>query len=155
MKRVLIVSVLLGLAAGVAAGQTSVTVGAGGIYPPGTTFNGVPINGLNSGYGVLIAADGAAEGQFCTTLLGISALGLEQNISIVGRATSGEKTAANVTVFSGTCTVDMGDGTAPIPGVPFTATVTTDINDQGGIGLVIGANNLPDAVVNAGSMTIE
>jgi hypothetical protein len=28
--------------------QTSVTVGAGGIYPAGTTFNGVPINGLQS-----------------------------------------------------------------------------------------------------------
>jgi hypothetical protein len=39
--------------------------------------------------------------------------------------------------------------------VPFTATITTDANDQGWIGLVIGVTTLPNATVNAGSMTIQ
>jgi hypothetical protein len=134
---------------------TSATVGAGGTYPSGTSFNGVPINGLQSGYGVMIGDNGSASGQFCTILLGVSALGLEQDIRIEGKATSGSQSATNIVKFSGTCTVDMGDGTPPTPGVPFTATVTTDANDQGTIGLVIGATSLPDAVVNAGSMTIK
>ncbi len=138
-----------------ASAATNTTVGAGGTYPSGTTFNGIPINGVQSGYGVKIGDNGSASGQFCTILLGVSALGLEQDIRIEGKATSGSQNSMNFVTFSGTCTVDMGDGTPPTPGVPFTATVTTDTNDQGTIGLVIGATTLPNAVVNAGSMTIK
>lgn len=134
--------------------QTSITVGAGGIFPPGTTFLEVPIDGLRSGYGVEIQADGSAAGQFSTILLGVSALGVERNIIIEGKATAGQKTAANLATFSGTCSINMGDGTPPSPDVPFTVTITTNANDQGSIGLVIGATTLPDALVTAGSMTI-
>jgi hypothetical protein len=156
---VLLTAICLGLVIGwsppAAAQETSVTAGAGGIFPPGTTFNGVPINGLQSGYGVSIASGGSALGQFCTVLLGVNALGLQQNIVIVGQASGGSRTAANIATFSGTCSVNMGDGTPPTLGVPFTATITTDANDQGGIGLVIGVTTLPSAVVNVGSMTIK
>jgi hypothetical protein len=159
MKRIMIVgAAILAVAlwsVPASAQSTSVTVGVGGIYPPGTTFNGVPINALQSGYGVEVATDGSALGQFSTVLLGVNALGLQQNIAIVGKATSGSRTAANIATFSGTCSVDMGDGTPPTPGVPFTVTITTDANDQGSIGLVIGLTTLPTAVVNAGSMTIK
>jgi hypothetical protein len=159
MKRIMIVgAAMLAVAlwsVPASAQSTSVTVGAGGIYPPGTTFNGVPINALQSGYGVDIATDASALGQFCTVLLGVNALGLQQNIVIVGKASSGSRTAANIATFSGTCSVNMGDGTPPTLGVPFTATITTDANDQGGIGLVIGITTLPSAVVNVGSMTIK
>jgi hypothetical protein len=158
MKRILVVgAVMLALAvwpAPASAQSTSVTAGAGGIYPPGTTFGGIPINGLQSGYGVEITGT-SALGQFCTILLGVNALGLEQNIVIEGKASSGSRNAANIATFSGTCTVNMGDGTPPTPGVPFTATITTDANDQGSIGLVIGLTTLPNATVNAGSMTIK
>jgi hypothetical protein len=150
----ILLSTLLG-APQPAPAETSVTVGAGGIYPDGTTFNGVPINGLQSGYGLQIADNGSALGQFCTILVGVSELGLEQNIIIMGQATSGSRTAANASTFSGTCTVDMGDGTGPLLGLPFTAVITTDANDQGSIGLTIGDTKLPDAVVNSGSMTIK
>jgi hypothetical protein len=138
-----------------ASAATNTTVGAGGIYPSGTSFNGIPINGVQSGYGVKIGDNGSASGQFCTILLGVSVLGLEQDIRIEGKASSGSQNAMNIVTFSGTCTVDMGNGTPPTPGVPFTATVITDANDQGTIGLVIGATRLPDSVVNSGSMTIK
>ena len=49
----------------------------------------------------------------------------------------------------------MCHGTPPTPGVPFTATITTDANDQGEIGLLLGLTALPNATVNAGSMTIK
>jgi hypothetical protein len=58
-------------------------------------------------------------------------------------------------VLSGTASVDMGDGLPATPGIPFTVTVTTDGNSQGTIGLVLGLTTLPNATVNAGSMTIE
>ena len=88
-------------------------------------------------------------------LLGFSAFGTERNLTIEGDVTAGSREAANVAVFSGRCSVDMGDGTPRTLNVPFTATVTTDANDQGTVGLVIGATRLPDALVTSGSMTVK
>jgi hypothetical protein len=135
--------------------ETSVTVGAGGIFPAGTTFNGVPLNGLQSGYGVEIGATGSALGQFCTTLIGVSLTGAPVNIVVEGKATGGTRTAANIATFSGTCSINMGDGTPPLVGVPFNATIATNANDQGSIGLILGQTTLPAATVNQGSMTIK
>ena len=138
------------------ADQSLATGGAGGIYPPGTTFDGVPINGLQLGFGVEINPDdSSALGQLCTILIGVSPLGLEQDITIEGQITNASRNAANMAVLSGTASVDMGDGLPPTPGIPFTATVTTDANGQGTVGLVLGLTTLPAATVNAGSMTIE
>jgi len=136
----------------VEAQQSAVTVAAGGVYPAGTTFSGVSINGLQSGYGVVISG-GSAAGQFCTVLLGVSALG-PQNITIEGTASSGSR-SGSVATFSGTCSVNMGDGSPPLTGVPFTATIATDANGQGTIGLVLGITTLPAATVSQGSMTIQ
>jgi hypothetical protein len=133
--------------------DTSVTGAGGGIYPADTTFNSVPISGLEFGYGVNIGSP--TLGQFSTVLLGLVIGDVQQRIIIQGEVTSGQQTAPNVAVFSGTVTVNMGDGTPPTPGVPFTATVTTDANDQGSLGLVIGTNNLPNAIVNEGSQTVK
>ena len=154
---VLVTALVLGSLAGwnAAFAETFVTGGGGGVYPPGTTFNAIPISGLDFGLGSTIVDDGSAVGGICLILLGTSVAGRPQTIRIAGNATTGQRTAGNVAVYSGTCTVDMADGTPPAPGVPFTATVTTDANDQGKLGLVIGINTLPDAVVNAGSQTIK
>jgi hypothetical protein len=58
-------------------------------------------------------------------------------------------------VISGTCTIDMGNGTPPLPGVPFSATVASNETGQGAIGLVIGSTTLANANVTDGSMTIQ
>jgi Ice-binding-like len=122
-------------------------VGVAGVYPAGTTFGGVPISGLQSGFGVEITGT-SALGQFTTVLLGVSN-GQPVNIVVEGTATSGSRSAANIVTFSGTCTVNGA------PAVPCTATLTTNASDQGTIGLVIGSTTLPNAVVNTGSMTIK
>ena len=57
--------------------------------------------------------------------------------------------------FSGTGTLDMGNGLPPLTAIPFTVTVTTGANDQGALGLVIGAASLPAADVNDGTLTIS
>ena len=131
------------------------TAGAGGVYPPGTSFGGVTVNGLQSGIGVEINLDGSGLGQFCAVLLGTSALGLEQNIKIEGEVASGSRPAPNITVLTGTALIDLGDGLPAAEGVPFTATVTADANGQGTIGLVTGLAGLPAATINAGSITIN
>ena len=131
------------------------TAGAGGSYPANTTFAGVSINGLQSGFGAELDLDGTGVGQFCAILLGLSPLGVEQNVRLEGEVTGGSQLAPNVAVLSGTATVDLGDGLPPAEGVPFTATITTDANGLGTIGLVTALASLPNATMNVGSMTIN
>ena len=127
------------------------TAGAGaGVYPSGTTFNGVPITGLRFGIGIALPANGTVSGQFQTVLLGLSALGQPQEISVEGEATSGAVNADGSSTFSGTCTIDMGGGTPPLTGVPFTITSTTN-----SLLLILGGTTLPTASVTAGSITIQ
>jgi hypothetical protein len=131
--------------------DTSLTVGAGaGVYPSGTSFSGIPISGLQFGMGVDLPAGGPAAGQFQTILLGLSALGQDQLITIEGEVNSGTVKADGSSTFSGVCTVDMGDGTLPLKDVPFTVTATAT-----SLLLVIGATNLPAAPVSEGGITIR
>jgi hypothetical protein len=160
MKRARVLSAALMLSAllaapGVVAAQTVATAGVGATYPPATSFAGVMVNGLRSGLGVEIAADGSGLGQFSAILLGTTPLGTEQLVRLEGEVTSGLRPAPNVAVLSGTTRVDLGDGLPPAEGVPFTLTVTADAQGQGTIGLATDLANLPDATVNAGSITIN
>src|SRR2546427_426245 len=122
----LLLSAILGASRVVAGGdETQATGAAGGLYPPGTV------------------------------LIGVSPLGLEQDITIEGEGTQGSRSAANIAIYSGTASVDVGDGLPATPGVPFTVTVTTDADGRGTIGLTLGLTTLPSALMNAGSMTVE
>ena len=78
-----------------------------------------------------------------------------RNIVLEGNVTTGSRLADGVATFSGTGTLDMGTGLPPLPAIPFTVTVTTGANDQGALGLVIGATTLPAADVNDGTLTIS
>jgi hypothetical protein len=60
-----------------AADQSLTTAGAGGIYPPGTTFTGIDVNGLQLGLGAEINPDGSGLGNFTAVLVGVSSLGVE------------------------------------------------------------------------------
>jgi hypothetical protein len=133
--------------------QTSVTGAGAGVFPSGGSFVGVSLQALKLGMGLTVAG-GAAQGQFQTTLIGVSLLGLEQDIQVEGKASSGSS-GPNSAIFSGTCTVEMGDGTPPLPGVPFTVVVATNADGTGSLTLTLGATNLPVATVNEGYMTIR
>jgi hypothetical protein len=135
--------------------ETTVTAAAGGIFPPATSFMGVPITGLKAGFGLELLLDGTASGQFLTVLVGVSALGSERQIVIEGQVTAGSKSAANFATFSGTCTINLGDGSPPLLSVPFIATVTAGADGMGTLGLVLGETTLPAANVDEGSMTIQ
>ena len=59
-------------------------------------------------------------GEFQAVLLGTSPLGTPQNVTVEGEVQSGAVGADGSATFSGTATVDMGDGTPALPDVPFT-----------------------------------
>jgi len=146
---------ILGLAsllapAQAAAQDTGVTGAAEATFPDGATFNGVPLRGLTLGQGMFIAPDGSATGQFQAVLLGTSPLGAAQNITVEGEVSGGSVAADGSATFSGTATVDMGDGTPALPGVPFTVTVSA-----GSLGLTLNAVALPTATLSAGSITVK
>jgi hypothetical protein len=152
---VLVAAVILSPAPAGAQTETRVTAGAAGVFPNGATFNAISLNGLRVGIGVIISSTGSAQGQFQATLLGTTALGQPQAIGIGGKATAGSAGAAGAASFSGTCSIDMGDGSPLLQNVPFVAAVTTDAGGHGTLGLVLGATSLPAATINQGSVTIE
>jgi hypothetical protein len=147
---------MLGLASNVvpapAAAQdiAGATGAAEAAFPSGATFNGVPLSSLTLGQGVIIALDGSATGQFQAVLQGTTPLGAAQNITVEGEVSNGSVGADGTATFSGTATVDMGDGTLPLPAVPFTVTVSS-----GSVGLILNAVALPTATVSAGSITVK
>ena len=113
-------------------------------------MNGIPLNGLQFGKGVDIPGDGSATGDFQAVLVGTSLLGQLQNIGVLGRASSGSVNGDGSAIFAGLSTVDMGDGTAPLTGVPFSVTATTQ-----GLRLILGNTSLPATTLTAGSITIQ
>jgi len=127
-----------------------VTGAAEATLPDGATFNGIPLRGLTLGQGLFIAQDGSATGQFQAVLLGTSLLGAAQNITVEGEVSGGSVGTDGSASFSGTATVDMGDGTLPLPGVPFTVTASA-----GSLGLILNAVALPTATISAGTVTVK
>src|SRR5438876_646507 len=131
--------------------RETVATGAGeGIFPSGAALNGILLNGLQFGKGVGIPGDSSATGDFQALLPGTSLLGQPQNINVVGRASSGLVNPDGTVTFSGLSTVDMGNGTPPLTGVPFSVTATTQ-----GLQLILGNTPLPMATLTAGSITIQ
>ena len=127
-----------------------VTGAAEATFPSGASFNGLPLSGLTLGQGVVIAVDGSATGQFQAVLMGTSLLGAPQNVTVEGEVSNGSVAVGGSATFSGTATVDMGDGSLPLVGVPFTVTAAT-----GSLGLILNAVALPTATVTAGSITVK
>jgi hypothetical protein len=143
--------------------QTTVTGAGSGVYPAGTTIKssslsalkGVTLTSLTFGMGVALPGDGTANGTFESTLIGTSAKGLPRNIVVEGNATSGSGQAGGPANYAGTCTVNPGDGTAPLTGVPFTVVVAKLPNGSWGLTLTLSTTGLPAATITSGSVTIK
>ena len=116
----------------------------------GAVWGGVALSGGSFGQGVAVFGDGTARGDFQMILAGTNVLGVATKILVVGWVTAGAANPDGSASISGTCRVDMQDGTVPSTGVPFTAAVTT-----GGLQLTVGATALPTLVKSAGWIYLE
>jgi hypothetical protein len=129
---------------------TPAVTGAGqASLPAGANYAGVNLSSLTFGAGVFIPGDSTAAGDFQATLSGTTILGIARDIEVEGIATAGS-IASGTGTFSGTATVDLGDGTPPLTNVPFTVTASPT-----SLILVLGATNLPVATVTLGDITVE
>ena len=159
----LVIAVTLFAVPTLAQSQTTVTGAGAGVYPAGTTFKsgslsalkGVTLTGLSFGMGVALPGDGTANGSFESTLIGTSAKGLPRNIVVEGNATSGSGQAGGPANYAGICTVNPGDGTPSLTGVPFTVIVAKLPNGAWGLTLTLGTTGLPVATVTSGSVTVK
>ena len=134
--------------------ETSVTIAGAGAFPEGAGYLGLPLRSLSLGVGLGVAGSWAA-GQFQVTLTGTTPLGDERNIVVNGRATSSAPFAPGTATFSGTATVDPGDGTPPLTGVPFAALVVSGPDGTGSLTLNLGGTNLPAVGIDEGYLTVE
>ncbi|HJR60787.1 MAG TPA: hypothetical protein VJ813_15360 [Vicinamibacterales bacterium] len=155
MKRMTCVGViLLGLAIATApaiadSDARSVTGAAKGLFGGEAALGGVTLEGVELGTGVFIEADGSAAGTFHAVLQG-SSLGVPQEITVEGKVSEGSVAADGRASFSGTASLDFGNGAPPLPGVAFSVIAGAD-----GLVLAIDSTTLPAAALTAGAVTIE
>ena len=149
------IAVSVSSASALAQSQPSVAGAGAGVFPAGALLNGVSLSALSFGMGVVILTnDGTATGTFESTLTGTSLLG-RRNIVVVGNLTSGSGQAGGPATYSGLCSIDLGDGTPLLRGLPFTVIAARLPNTQWGLTLLLGLTLLPAATVNTGSVTIQ
>jgi hypothetical protein len=131
-------------------GIPGVTGAGTGAFPIGATFSGVVLSSLQFGMGTFVPGDSSAAGQLQLALLGTSLLGQPQNIEVDGEAAYGTLNVDGSRTFSGTATVDMGDGSPALTNVPFTVTATAT-----SLLLAIENVNLPAVPLSGGTITIQ
>jgi hypothetical protein len=127
----------------------AVTGAGAAAFGPGAALSGVSLSTMRFGIGVALPGDGTASGDFQATLLAAS-----RKIVVEGKASSGSQ-GLTATTFSGTCSIDLGDGSAITAGVPFTVSVATPAGGTPTLGLVIGTTTLPSAAVSAGAVRVK
>ena len=136
--------------AAVVAKKPGEVAGAGAApYATGTTFNLVPVYGLQFGVGAAIAVNGLGTGDLHVTLLGTSVLNEAQVITFDGNV-SGLSVIRGVATLSGTGILDMGGAGAAIIGVPYTLTTTGNT-----VLLVLGTTTLPQVTLSQGTIMIK
>jgi hypothetical protein len=129
--------------------STTFVTGAGKApYSNGVQYNGVPLNGLRFGFGVNVNSLGTGSGDFAAVLTG-TVLNQAREITVEGKAAAGSISSGTAT-FSGSCSVDMGNGTPAVTNVPFIATATGS-----SLTLTLGGTSLPATNVSNGVITIR
>ena len=130
-------------------GERSVTAAATCLFPVEAELGAVALQGIEIGTGVFIEADGSASGTFHAVLQG-TALGFSREITLEGKVSEGSVGIDGRATFSGTASLDLGDGAPPLPSVAFSVTAGAD-----DVVLVIDSTPLPAAGLTAGALTIE
>jgi hypothetical protein len=147
---VLVVALALWPLPAPAQSETAVTGAGAGLFAGSAVLYSVRLQSLEFGQGVILLEDGSAIGDFQSLLLGTSLLGQPQTLTVEGTVSSGSVRADSSVIFGGTATVDLGLGTPPLTGIPFSVTATTQ-----GLRLRITTTTLPVGTLTAGSITIQ
>lgn len=134
-----------------AAGESGTVTGAArAAFGPGAALGYVALSSLDLGAGMFIEPDGTGTGVFSAVLNGRSPLGQARQITIDGEVLRGALTPDGRALFSGTATVNFGDGTPALSGVPFNVTTTAN-----SVRLALDSTMLPAAQLVGGTFNIQ
>lgn len=115
-----------------------------------TSYAGVALTGLDFGTGAEIPGDTSATGHFHATLQGGG-----KTITVDGRVSAGSTFADGTARFSGTCSVDQGDGSPISTGVLFTVAAVPNGAGKGTLTITLGSSKLASASIQDGTLTIR
>jgi hypothetical protein len=145
------VAVVFGPAKSTAAnGDVTVTGAARATFAQGAALGSVALKTLEVGTGVFIEPDGTANGVYSAVLTGRSLLGQSQQITVDGKVLSGEVAPDGRVYFNGVATINLGNGTPSISGVPFSVSATSN-----SMSLAIDSTSLPAAQLVSGNISIN
>jgi hypothetical protein len=128
----------------------TVTGAARATFAQGAALGSVALKTLELGTGVFIEPDGTANGVYSAVLTGKSLLGQTQQITIEGKVLHGEVGPDGRVYFNGIATINLGNGTPSLSGVPFSVSTTGE-----SVGLSIDSTAFPDAQLASGNITIN
>jgi len=127
-------------------GETIATAAGSGAYTMTPNINGVELSGGTFGLGLRTAGPGDIEAN----LNGVQPLlGLFQQLTVSGWVTTASVNGGTMT-FSGTASIDMGDGTAPLTNLPLSGSLTAS-----GVTLTVGSWSFGTLPKQDGNITIE
>jgi hypothetical protein len=129
-------------------GEAMSTAAAAGVFSTTPTFNGVELAGGIYGVGIRTGG-GTANGDLHAEFTGISLIGLYQIVTVTGWITSATVSGGTMS-FTGTATLDMGDGPPPTGGLSLVGSM-----DASGIALTVGGSALPTLPKTDGFAAIE
>jgi hypothetical protein len=150
-----VLSIVLGLVAlttgdvGADSDARSVAGAAGGQFAAGAELGPVSLDGIQIGTGVFIEADGSASGTFHAVLSGTS-LGFSREVTVEGNVSAGAVAFDGGASFSGTASLDLGDGAPPLTNIAFSVSMGSE-----SVGLVIDSVPLPAAAITTGVIAID
>jgi len=128
------------------AGELIGTASGSGSYTSTPNVNGVELSGGTFGIGLRTAGPGDLEAN----LNGVQPLlGLFQQLTVSGWVTSATVNGGTMS-FSGTASLDMGDGSAALTGLPLSGSVTAS-----GVTLTVGSWSFGTLPKQDGYITIE
>jgi hypothetical protein len=147
---IFLVGVVLGPNAFGQPASPGVTGSGNATFTAATSFAGIALVTLDFGAGIEIPGDTSATGHFHTTLQGSTVA-----IEVDCRVSAGSISPSGASTFSGACSVDLGNGSAPSTGVAFAALAVPDGNGRGTLTLTLGSSKLPAAAIQDGILTIR
>jgi hypothetical protein len=131
-------------------GERSIVGAARATFGQTATLGTCIVKNLELGTGAFIEPDGSASGVYSAVLNGKSLLGQQQQIKIEGNVLQGDVMPNGQTFFIGVATVNLGDGTPTVTGVPFSVITSGET-----LRLSILSTNLPAAQVTSGVISID
>jgi hypothetical protein len=128
---------------------TTIAQSGGALFPGAPVYRGVRLSGMTFATGGAVITGGGTFGNSSFKLVGVNVTGGQpREMSYIGTIAAGSVSPTGVVSVSGSGTLDPGDGSPVVTGIPFLMAVTPGADGGGSLALTVEAANLGAAVVD-------